>query len=58
MLGLLRGLSRSLYCSSGHIRVDCAEYVEQTPIAVIAPNVFDVFLKAYFQLAARLAYKR
>ena len=56
MLGLLRGLSRSLHCSSGHVRVEFAEYVEQTPIAVFARNVFDVFLKAYFQLAPRLAY--
>ena len=56
MLGVLRGLSRSLHCLSGHIRVEFAEYVEQTPITGFARNVFDVFLKAYFQLAARLAY--
>ena len=52
MLGLLGGLSRSLYCSSDHIRVDFVEYVVQTQIAVIARNVFEVFLKAYLQLGS------
>ena len=45
-----RFVARSLYCSSVHILVDFAEYVRRTPNGVIAPNVSDVFLKAYFQV--------
>jgi len=59
MLGILRGLARSFY--SAHLAIFVLilqNMLGKRQLRVIAPNVSDVFLKAYFRVAARLAYIR